>query len=65
MADPLSITSGIIAIVTFAFKSSEELYQLVESYKSTRRNVSELRDELLELNRALLSLQEIAASGRI
>ncbi|EEH11709.1 conserved hypothetical protein [Histoplasma capsulatum G186AR] len=58
MADPISIASGIITLAGFAFNSSKSLYQAVESFRSTKRAVRELKEELEALDRILQSLQE-------
>ncbi|EGC46698.1 conserved hypothetical protein [Histoplasma capsulatum var. duboisii H88] len=58
MAEPISIASGIITLAGFAFNSSKSLYQAVESFRSTKRAVRELKEELEALDRVLQSLQE-------
>jgi hypothetical protein len=60
MADPISISSGILALIVFAFKSSGALYQAVASLQSNQRTVRELKQELEDLNKALEVLQEMA-----
>ncbi|PMD46791.1 hypothetical protein L207DRAFT_451367 [Hyaloscypha variabilis F] len=62
MADPIRITSGILALAVSAFQSSTRLYQLVQSFQSHQRVVRELGEELEDLNGILRSLQETAAS---
>ena len=58
MADPLSITTGIVALVTFAFQASVSLSTAVRSFQSRDRSVRGLRDELIALTVALESLLE-------
>jgi hypothetical protein len=60
MADPISTTSGIVALVVFAFQSSKCLYEAVSSFQSNQRTVRELREELQALNEVLQSLQVTA-----
>ncbi|KAF4620150.1 hypothetical protein G7Y89_g14671 [Cudoniella acicularis] len=62
MADPIGIASGLLALAVFAFQSSTQLYQLVESFQNNQRVVRELKEELEALNGVLRSLQETAAS---
>ena len=60
MADPISITSGLVALATFAFQSSKNLYQVVQSFKSNQRAIRELKEELEALDGVLQSLQQAA-----
>lgn len=62
MADPISTASGLLALAVFAFQSSTQLYQLIESFQNNQRVVRELREELEALNGVLLSLQKAAAN---
>ena len=63
MADPLSVASALVALITFALQSSQTLYQLIDSFKSNQRNIRELREELEALDDALQALHQTAASG--
>jgi hypothetical protein len=58
MADPISLTSGLLTLVVFAFQSGKTLYQAFESIQNSPRTVRELRDELKALNDVLSSLEE-------
>lgn len=58
MADPLSITSGVLTLVVVALKSSKLLYETVRSFQSNSRSVRELKEELESLGIVLESLQE-------
>ena len=58
MADPLSTASGLLALVVFAFQSSQVLYEAVASFQSNQRIVRELREELEALDGILGSLRE-------
>lgn len=60
MADPISISSGLLALVGFAFQSSILLSQQIESFHSHQKVVRQLREELKALQEVLRDLQEIA-----
>jgi hypothetical protein len=65
MAEPIGIASGLLALAAFAFQSSVSLYQLVESFQSSQRNVRQLKEELQALDGVLQVLQEAAAKNRM
>lgn len=58
MADPISLSSGLVALVTFALQSSLALYNTVDSFRNHQRTARELREELEALNVVLQSLLE-------
>ena len=58
MADPVSISSGIVALATFAYQSSKSLHQLIQSFRNHTKTIRELGDELTTLDQALVSLGE-------
>lgn len=58
MADPLSVSAGIVALVTFAFQCSITLYQTVRDVQSQDRKARALKSELAELSGVLESLLE-------
>lgn len=60
MADPLSVTAGLVGLVGFAFQASKSLYQVIESFKSSKRAVRELREEVESLNGVLATLSQMA-----
>ncbi|KAH7308612.1 hypothetical protein B0I35DRAFT_98946 [Stachybotrys elegans] len=60
MADPLSITSGVIAIVTFTIQSSTALYHAIESFKTYPKRVAELKTQLWALIDVLKSLEALS-----
>lgn len=62
MADPLSVASALIAIVTATIQSSKVLYDTIQSFKNNQRIVRQLMDELLALNEVLLSLDTLVQS---
>jgi Fungal N-terminal domain of STAND proteins len=57
MAEPIGITSGLVALATFAFQSSLSLYQAIANFQSNKRIVRELKEELEALEAVLKSLQ--------
>jgi hypothetical protein len=59
MADPLSVASGLIAIVTGACQASVALYKTVESFKNHPRKVRQLKEELEALTIVLESLRMV------
>jgi hypothetical protein len=63
MADPLSIASGLVTLAAFALQSSITLYQVIESFKSSKKTIRELKEELEALHGVLTSLEEIIASN--
>jgi hypothetical protein len=62
MAEAIGTASGLLALVVFAFQSSQVLYQVVASFQSNQRVVRELREELEALEGVLVSLRETVAS---
>ena len=58
MGDPLSVASGVIAIVTATLQSSKLLYETIQSFKNHQTAVSDLVRELRSLESALRSLQD-------
>ena len=65
MTDPISISSGILALTSFAFQSSGSLCQAVTSLQSNQRTVRELKEELDDLNEVLHELQKMVISGGV
>ncbi|KAM0232273.1 hypothetical protein ACHAP5_010793 [Fusarium lateritium] len=62
MADGLSVASGVVALVTFAFQSSTVLFKTVRSYKTQDADARALKSELSELTTVLQSLLETATN---
>jgi chromosome segregation ATPase len=60
MAEALGLASSLVALTGFAFQASKSLYQVLESFKSTKRTVRELRHELDALNQVIEALQKVA-----
>ena len=63
MADPVGLASGLVALTTFALQSSKTLYQATESFKSNRKAIRDLREELEALDGVLQSLTETATGN--
>ncbi len=63
MVDPISIVSRLVALTAFAFQSSKTLYQVVQSFKSSRKAIRELKEELEALDRVLQSLHQAAGDS--
>jgi hypothetical protein len=59
MADPLSVTSALLGVVTFAIQSSKTLYETVQSFRNHQRVIRHLQDESASLNQVLQSLQAV------
>lgn len=60
MADPLSIASATLAIVTATIQASKLLYQTVHGFNNHQRNTRQLLDELIALRGVLESLQDLS-----
>ncbi|KAI9710011.1 MAG: hypothetical protein M1828_002340 [Chrysothrix sp. TS-e1954] len=60
MAEPISVASGLLTLAAFALQSSKMLYELVESFRSNRRIIRELKEELAALDGVLQSLYQAA-----
>ncbi|CRG90139.1 hypothetical protein PISL3812_07181 [Talaromyces islandicus] len=60
MTDPLSVTTSLIALTGFAYRTSKSLYQAVDSFQSSKRIIRELREEVISLNQVLETLAQMA-----
>ncbi|KJZ69222.1 hypothetical protein HIM_11385 [Hirsutella minnesotensis 3608] len=58
MADPLSISASVIALVTFAVASSTNLYATIRAFRSQDKRLRALKSELGDLNDVLKALLE-------
>ncbi|KAB8225206.1 hypothetical protein BDV33DRAFT_164630 [Aspergillus novoparasiticus] len=63
MAEPLSLASSVLALAGFAFQTTKSLYQVIESFKSSKRAIRELRCEVESLTQALASLEKASADN--
>src|SRR3569833_1833203 len=59
MADPLSVSSSVIALVTFSFQASVALYTTIRSFQSQDKRARALKNELSDLTAVLQSLLEM------
>ncbi|RMZ89048.1 hypothetical protein DV736_g3720, partial [Chaetothyriales sp. CBS 134916] len=62
MADSLSISSGVVALGTFALQSGVTLYTAIRSLQQQNSNTRALKGELSDLNEVLETLLETVAS---
>ena len=60
MADPISVTSGIIALVSFGIQASQTLYSTIESLKNYTKTIRELKQQLEALRNVLKDLEKVA-----
>lgn len=65
MADPLSVSSGVLPLVAFALESSKVLCQTIAGVQNSPRAMHELREELVALNGVLEAFQEMAGNTDI
>jgi hypothetical protein len=63
MADPVSLASGILALVIFAHKSCLTLHTTIQSFKTHPKRVRDLVDELETLIGVLESLTDTVRSN--
>ncbi|OBT69377.1 hypothetical protein VE03_01138 [Pseudogymnoascus sp. 23342-1-I1] len=59
MADPLSITASVLAVVTAAIKSTKSLYATVKRFKGRDNTLRRLQHELEDLANILESLTQV------
>ena len=59
MADPLSITVSVLAVVTAALQSTQSLYQTVQRYRKRDKTLGRLQDELGDVVKLLSSVKEV------
>ncbi|KAF1971900.1 hypothetical protein BU23DRAFT_555432 [Bimuria novae-zelandiae CBS 107.79] len=62
MADPVSLASGLLALVIFAHKSCVTLYTTFQSFKTQPKRVPDLVDELEALVGVSESLTDVMKS---
>jgi hypothetical protein len=63
MADPFSISAGVITVVTAALQSSKSLYETVQSFRHHDRTVRGLLEEVAALVNVLESLKDAIDSN--
>lgn len=64
MVEPIGLSSGPVALVAFALKSSTLLYDTVQSYRSHPKNVRDLKEELEALTVVLQALSETVGQNK-
>lgn len=62
MADPLSITASVVAVITTAIQSTQSLYETVKRFKDRDRTLRRLQNELEDLTGILGSLSEATSA---
>lgn len=62
MADPLSITASILAVVVAAIQSTRSLTETVKRFKDRNRTLARLQNELVDLTDILNALKEVCRS---
>jgi Fungal N-terminal domain of STAND proteins len=62
MAEPISLASGLLALATFAFRSSITLYNTIQSFQSHPKRVRDLTEELEALSGVLGPLSETVSA---
>ncbi|PVH91133.1 hypothetical protein DM02DRAFT_620677 [Periconia macrospinosa] len=63
MADPLSMTAGILAVGGFALKSSMALHSIIRGFKSQNKDARALKAELSDLTGVLSALLETISNN--
>ena len=58
MAEGIGLASGLLALASFAFKSSITLYETVQSFQFHPKRVRDLKEQLEALSEVLSSLTE-------
>ena len=56
MSDPISLSAGVVALVTFGVQASSSLLQLIKDFKRAPSTVRQLREELEALTTVLHTL---------
>jgi hypothetical protein len=59
MTDPLSVTAGVLAVITAAAQATKLLHDTVESYKGRDKTLKKLDDELKDMVNILDSLAQV------
>jgi Fungal N-terminal domain of STAND proteins len=58
MADPLSVTASLLAVITVAVQSTKTLYETVQRYKNRNKTLGRLQQELEALTNILDALMD-------
>lgn len=59
MAEPLSITASVLAVITTAVQSTKSLYETIKRFKDRNKTLRRLQEELEDLARILDSLAQV------
>ncbi|OQN95280.1 hypothetical protein B0A48_18751 [Cryoendolithus antarcticus] len=59
MADPISVTSGVIALVSFGLQTSKAIYKSIESLNNHTKFVRDLNDEVKGFQNVLEELEVV------
>ncbi|KAJ5194895.1 uncharacterized protein N7498_008333 [Penicillium cinerascens] len=62
MADPLSITASVLAVIAAAIQSTQSLYETVKCFRDRDRTLHRLQNELEDLAKILGSLTEVTSA---
>lgn len=62
MADPLSVTASVLAVVIAAIQSTKSLTETVKRFKGRDKTLRRLNDELEDLTKILSALKEVCQS---
>lgn len=61
MADPLSITAGIVGLISFALQSSLALCNVIDDLQTSKKEIRELKKEVEAFCLVLESVHQVAA----
>ncbi|KAH8690226.1 hypothetical protein BGW36DRAFT_433178 [Talaromyces proteolyticus] len=56
MADPISLTAGLLSLITFAFGACQSLFQAVEGFQNQPKDIFQLKSQLQSLKEVLSKL---------
>ncbi|KAI4087782.1 MAG: hypothetical protein L6R37_008283 [Teloschistes peruensis] len=62
MAEAIGVTASLLGIATFAFQTSKEVYNLVNSIQKAPKTIRDLKSELLALDPVLSSIHKAVMS---
>lgn len=64
MADPLSITASLLAVITATLQTTKSLCETVRSFRDRDKNLRRLQNELEDLVKILDSLAQITSAEK-
>ena len=62
MAEAIGVTAGLLAVATFVFQLSKEVYDLVDSIQKAPQTIRDLKSELVALDPILSSICTVVTS---